>query len=318
MLFDQIRMMLPTSRSLNEAIADVLDISYDAAHRRTSGKSKLSLEEALKLSAYYGLSLDALQENKVQSVIAVKKTMTISSLDDLEEYFKNSVETIQSIIAAGEAHMYYSAKDIPLFHFMDGGLLCRFKIYVWLRLLTTQYEQQSFEKFYLPMGILKVIDSLGTLYKQITKTEIWDATTFNSSLKQIQFYVEAGLLKPETANELCDELRTLLETTNSSIASTTNELQLYHNEFLLMNNTVFIKSSSHTGLIIPFTFLSYVLATDVDTCQQAEDYLTKQLSLSRLMNTAGERSRNIFFGKIQRKIDSLKQLINAQEILDFE
>jgi hypothetical protein len=46
MLFDWT--MLPSSRSLNEAIADVLD-SYDDAHRRTSGKSKL-LEEALKLS----------------------------------------------------------------------------------------------------------------------------------------------------------------------------------------------------------------------------------------------------------------------------
>jgi hypothetical protein len=51
------------------------------------------LEEALKLSGPHGLSLDALQVNNVQSVIAVKKTMTISSLDDLVEYLKNSINT---------------------------------------------------------------------------------------------------------------------------------------------------------------------------------------------------------------------------------
>jgi hypothetical protein len=38
-------------RSLNDEIANILNISYDAAHRRTSLKAKFSFEEALELAS---------------------------------------------------------------------------------------------------------------------------------------------------------------------------------------------------------------------------------------------------------------------------
>ena len=44
-LLDKLQLELPANTSLNEAIATALDISYDAAHRRSSFKSKFSLEE---------------------------------------------------------------------------------------------------------------------------------------------------------------------------------------------------------------------------------------------------------------------------------
>ncbi|PRP66839.1 helix-turn-helix domain-containing protein [Nonlabens agnitus] len=318
MLFTRIFEMIPKGSSLNEEIATVLGISYDAAHRRISGKSKLSLDEALQLSAHYGLSLDALQENAAQNIVAVHKTQSISSVNDLQQYFETSTQYIQQIAATGDSRLFYAAKDIPLFHFMDGSALCRFKIYVWMRLLSTEFDHTPFDKFHLSIDLSNAIKNLGKLYDQIPKAEIWDTTTFNSTLKQIQFYLDAELMNADKALQLCDELEHVLQESKSKVTSLNNDYQLYHNELLLMNNTVLIKNKHQMGFFIPFTFLSYLLATDINTCQQAEAYLNKQLSHSRLINTAGERSRNIFFSKISKKIDSLKALITARNVLDFE
>jgi hypothetical protein len=251
-LFSIIMRSLPKDGSLNEAIATVLDISYDAAHRRTSGKSKLSLEEGLRLAAYYGCSLDALQETGVNNVVAVQKTAIIESAEGLENYFRQSAASIKELSKMDQLQMYYSAKDIPIFHTLEGNLLTRFKIYVWLRLLSSSYENTTFDSFNLPLSTLQAAKELGLLYRSIPKTEIWDTTTFNSTLKQIHFYLQAGLLDATVAHLLCNELSLLLVKIKFEVVSTTYDYQLYHNELLLMNNTVLIKSPFKSAFYVPF------------------------------------------------------------------
>ena len=70
-LLKQIRRKIG-DKSLNDEIANILNISYDAAHRRTSLKAKFSFEEALELAKYYQLSLDQLLTSDHQ--ILVQKT----------------------------------------------------------------------------------------------------------------------------------------------------------------------------------------------------------------------------------------------------
>jgi hypothetical protein len=317
-LFSTITRSIPQGTSLNEAIASALDISYDAAHRRTSGKCKLSLDEALKLAAHFNCSLDALQEVETKNIVAVQKTAIIESAQDLENYFRQSTASIKELSKVEGVHMYYSAKDIPIFHTLDGTVLTRFKIYVWLRLLSPDFENTSFHTFNLPLSTLEAAKELGLLYKSIPKTEIWDTTTFNSTLKQIHFYFQAGLLEGALAKVLCGELSALMAKTRSNLKSTTENYNIYHNELLLMNNTVLITSPYQKAFYVPFTFLSYFLATDKRTCDQAESYIQKQLKNSKLLNTAGEASRNLFFNKISKRIDALETLVAAQEIVDFE
>ena len=309
--------MLPQSESLNDAIAKALNISYDAAHRRTSGKSKLSLEEGMRLAAHFDFSLDALQQ-EAGSKIAVEKTSIISTAFDLENYFRQSAISVGELTQLEDVMMYYSAKDIPIFYLLEGNILTRFKIYVWLRLLSHDSENVAFDNFNLPLSTLEAAKALGKLYEPISKTEIWDTTTFNSTLKQIHFYFEAGLLNAETARLLCDELKDLLEKVKIASVSHEKDFELYHNELLLMNNTVLMTSKHRNAFYVPFTFLSYFLATDPLTCKQADSYVQRQLGKSVLINSAGERARNIFFDKIEKRIMALKQLISAAEVLDFE
>ncbi|WP_047551076.1 hypothetical protein [Psychroserpens sp. Hel_I_66] len=317
-LLEKLKVGLPAGISLIDAVATALDMSYDAAHRRTSLKSKFSLEESVILAKYYNLSLDRLFENTKDDIIAVEKTKPIHNEVELQNYFNTSYESLQPLLHQKESRILYSAKDIPLFYTLENNLLSRFKMYVWLKLLDIDFYNKDFESFSPKVETVKSAKALGRLYKNLNTIEIWDVTTINSTLKQIHFYNQAGHLSNGTALQLCVDLKALILQISENVKADTQNYLFYYNELLLMNNNVLVSTPNQQSLFVPFTILSYFQTSDKLTCLEAEAFLKKQLQSSKLLNTAGEKEKLTFFNKIQNKIDALRKLIEASSILDFE
>ena len=303
--------------SLNEEVAKVLDISYDAAHRRVRHKSKISIDEAILLAKHFNFSLDSLYGEAVSGYVSVEKTMSIKSEEDLKLYFDTSYELLAGTAKDKSFQLYYSAKDIPLFYLIDGTLLSRFKMYVWLKLLSKEYRNIHFENFHPKLSTIQSGKRLGDLYRFLSVSEIWDTTTINSTLKQIQFYYEAGQVSNDMAVELCKELKKLLNKISKKVLK--NEgFSLYYNELLLMNNNVLVFNEEQQLLFVPNSMLSYFKTNDKETCTEAKIYLDNQIKHSKLLNTSGEKEQNIFYYKMMQKINALISLIKSSSILNYE
>ncbi|GGI56737.1 hypothetical protein [Winogradskyella haliclonae] len=315
-LLKQLKNDLPSNASLIEAVATALDISYDAAHRRVSLKSKLSIDESVLLANYYNLSLDKLFETSDLNVVAVEKTKHIESEQELQQYFIESYESLLPLLTQKDSSILYSAKDIPLFYNLSGDTLSHFKYYVWLKLLDPSFANKSFENFAPKPTLIEAGKQLGGLYSDLNTSEIWDITTVNSTLKQIHFYTQAAHVSSKTALKMCLELKQLIN--HIELKLTNTNFKLYYNELHLMNNNVLVSAPNLQSLYVPFTLLSYYKTSNKYTCAEAEVFLNKQLQNSKLLNAAGEKERNTFFNKIYSKIDALFQLIEATEVLDFE
>ncbi|SEC83882.1 hypothetical protein SAMN04489761_3732 [Tenacibaculum sp. MAR_2009_124] len=306
------------SKSLNEEIAKVLDISYDAAHRRTSMKSKISLDEAVLLANYFDLSLDSLTGEAYSGYVSMEKTSEINNEMNLEEYFRNSYEALASIVNNIGFQILYSAKDIPLFHLLRSEELCRFKIYVWLKLLDKNFRNKSFNEFYPKLSTIQSANKLADIYNHVSVSEIWDVTTVNSTLKQIHFYYKASQINYEEAIKLCDSLKELIDEISTRVVSKKQEFNVYYNELLLMNNNVLVFNENQQMLFVPNTMLSYFKISDKETCMEAKKYFDKQIMHSKLLNASGEKEQNQFYNKVMKKIEALAQLIKAENVLDFE
>jgi len=317
-LLERLQSELPQNTSIIEAVATALELSYDAAYRRVSLKSKLTINEGVELARYYNISLDSLIGKSQVNYVAVEVTKTIANEEELEAYFKKSYESLVPLLKKRTSRILYSAKDIPIFYTLKGDLLSNFKIYVWLKLLDSNLEYQNFETFTPNLSLVQAGKKLGSLYQNLNTTEIWDITTINSTLKQIHFYYEAGQIQTAMALELCKALKQLIQSISIKLKSNEKQFLLYYNELLLMNNSVLVSTPEIQSLYIPYTILSYYKTNDICTCKQAELFLHKQLQSSKLLNTAGEKERSAFFNKIYSKIAALQQLIAANQILDFE
>ncbi len=315
-LLKQIADLLPKKNSLVDLIASVLDISYGAAYRRINNTSKITIDEAVLLAKHFNLSIDTLFGTGDENVIPVRKMQILKGTIDFERYFKNSMELLTPLLSIKDSEIIYSAKDLPIFYTAEGNMLTRFKLFVWLKILDPTFDTTCFSNFILPNTLLKSYKKFGELYNDLNTIEIWDVTTINSTLKQLHFYFELDIITSEEATVICKDLKKLIQKIYNKSTPNSN-FKLYYNELLLMSNNVLVKTPFQNSLFVPFTVLNYFNTTNSKTCQQVSVFLDEQLAQSKLINTSGEKEKNMFFNKILSKIEELQNHINGKSILDF-
>ena len=290
-------------KSPNDELANVLNISYDAAHRRTSMKSKFSLEESLQLAKFYNISLDRFLENSDN--LLVKKTKVVNKTEDLHSFFDNTLDILSSISFSENSVIYYSAKDIPFFYTVSDTLLSRFKIYVWMNLLNSKQVFIPFQDFQ-PQQFNSKTKILREIYEEQNVIELWNDMTISSILLQISFYFEIGLLKKEDAVNILSELDDLIHYIENK-TETNPRFQIYQNELVHLSNDIFINNGQQSTLAIPCNMFGYLLMNDSKTCKETLNYFEHQIKNCKSLNTAGNRDRKLFFNRMYQQIENLKQ-----------
>lgn len=314
-LINQIRKQLSEKDSLNDVIASVLNVSYDAAHRRVSGKSKFSIDESVQLASHFNISLDGLFFQKDK--IIVEKTLEINNLSDMLQYFKNSAQTIEKLSQEPGTILYYSAKDIPLFYFMEGTIMSKFKAFVWLKLLNSEFKDLHFENFVIDEAFLDTMQKLQTSYYKVDTKEIWNDTTINSSLQQILYFYESDQLTFNTAKALFSDLRRILNNIKKKTNSPNSKFQLYYNELILLNNNLLFQSKNQLTMFVPYTLLGYFVTNNKPSCNNVQQWFEQQIVNSKPLNSSGIKEQNQFFSKANRKIDFYVQQLNREVGIDI-
>lgn len=314
-LINQIRKQLSLKDSLNDVISSVLNISYDAAHRRVSGKSKFSIDEAVQLASHFNISLDGLFFQKDK--IIVEKTLEINNLSDMLQYFKNSAQTIEKLSQEPGTILYYSAKDIPLFYFMEGTIMSKFKAFVWLKLLNCEFKDLHFENFVIDEAFLDTMQKLQTSYYKVDTKEIWNDTTINSSLQQILYFYESDQLTFNTAKALFSDLKRILNNIQKKTNSPNSKFQLYYNELILLNNNLLFQSKNQLTMFVPYTLLGYFVTNNKPSCNNVQQWFEQQIVNSKPLNSSGIKEQNQFFSKANRKIDFYVQQLNREVGIDI-
>ena len=290
-------------KSLNDEIANILNISYDAAHRRTSMKSKFSLEESLVIAKNYSISLDHFMESENQ--IMAKKTKPIRTVTDLLNYFDDALLLLNDFKINPETEVYYSAKDIPFFYTISDSVLSKFKLFVWMNLLNEKDFMQPFDEFKLERYSDKS-DDLKSLYENLNVTEIWNNTTISSVLNQVSFYTEIKILSKETAKIILKELKNLIQNIEKKAENNDKKFQIYAHDILILNNSILFKNEGKSSLFVPFNMFGYMMTEDQNTCDDALNFFQHQIKNSTSLSFSGQRDRKKFFNKMVDSIEVLE------------
>lgn len=322
-LFTHIKLSYPENFSLIDEVASILDIGYDAAYRRVNLKTNLTLDESVKLAKHFNISLNKLFETGSQDTLVVERSPIISELKHLEEYFTQSINNLKPLTLLKDASIIYSAKDIPFFYALKDSYFTKYKIYVWLKMANKEMTKNkvSFDDFVktIPESLLEKAYELGRTYNYINITEFWNDNTINGALEQVNYYNEAQLLSKEYALKICNDLEDIIhhiekQAIQQSIAEFEKNAsyKLYKSDLLTMSNIIFVKTSFKKAFFVPFTVLEYFKIEHQGTCNIMEDFFNKQMSNSKLLVHSGEKDRMLFFNKMHRKIDRLKNRIENE------
>ncbi len=319
--FQQLKAKLPPHISLVDEIAEFLEISNDSAYRRIRGEKFMSFDELQKICRQYKVSLDSFLHLQSDSFIFTSKLKTDSE-SSFDEWMADVLFQLQFFNAAKDKHVYYLLKDIPPYvHFLIPELV-RFKIFFWMKSILG-YKSLKGVKFDLQDPRYDKFDTIAKkmadMYTEIPMTEIWNPESIDSTLRQINFYKEAGSFKNAAdikllytkVEELINHLEKQAELglkfhIGKEPGPSSGEYKMYVNELVLGDNTIFATLNGSRITFLNYGVLYVAYTMDERFNNAMSENLDNLIKKSVMISQSGEKERVRFFNKLREKIYEYK------------
>lgn len=324
---ERIKEAVPKNISLVDEIADLLKLSNDSAYRRIRGESQLTIEEIAVICKHFKISFDDFINSHDNSFVSFSHHQLSSHVNTFKEYLTNMKKNISTMLKYPEddRQIIYAAEDIPVFQNFAHPHLTAFKIFYWNKSILNSrgYEDKKFETAHIDKELLEIAADIYSLYSKISSIEIWSDDTANSTLKQIEFYWEAGAFKSkQDALLVCEELQTMLTRiskqaelnikldANNKPASSEKNFELYHSDVMIGNNCVMTNMGNLKGAYISYHTFNVMLTNNVTFCNETDLWLKNLIKKSNLISGVAEKQRYKYFKHIN---EMLKKLIEKIE-----
>ena len=317
--------IIPATTSLVNELSDLLELSIDSAYRRLRGETQLTLDEILTICNHFKISFDTFIDVSSNTV-----TFEYMEMTDKEESFANYLESLhqnlQLINGAKQKQIIYACEDIPVFHNYKYPELAAFKIFYWMRsiLNVPSLVNEKFNSTLVPSSLIEKGRQIVDLYAAIPSIEIWTDTTINSTLKQIEFYWEAGMfLSRDDALKVCEDLRMQIDEiqkqaelgnkykSEQNINEFKDNYTLYFSEIELTNNCVLVNLGETKSVFLSHFTFNTMSTTNHSYCNETERWLNNIIKKATLISGVSEKLRYQFFRKAFTSIEKMEEKIKS-------
>lgn len=316
-----IRSQVPEHLSLPIELSQILDISADSAYRRLRCETAFTLDETVKVCQHFEVPLEALNE-MVSHIVSFRYNPLGANREEFLAYIRNFLTHIAQIAKFEDRYIFYAAEDIPLFHLYGQKLLTSFKFFYWQKTILghESLQNQKFDFLQQDEELQQLAWKAAQLYAEVPSTEIWTEETISSTLKQIRFYWEAGILSDrEVAHALLEDLRHLVDIfhrqcdlglkikpggTVGSAAFT-----CYQSDLMIGNNCVLVQTNQRKTSFLGYNTFNFMTTGNSSFNLQNEKWIENLISKSTQISRTAEKLRNQFCKGLLRQVDQLEQII---------
>lgn len=322
-LFTHLKSQLPSHKSMVDEVAELLNISNDSAYRRIRGEKPIDLGEIYKLCQHFHISLDQLLSIQSEAIIFSGKLNNYAK-SNLGEWLNDLQQQLLLINSFENRHIYFIIKDIPPFYFFQIPELASFKFFFWMksilqdedfRRVKFKLDDDRFQDFYI------TCKKTAELYNQVPTTEIWNVESLNSTLRQIEFYRDAGCFtQPEDikllylkVKELINHIERQAELGVKFILGQQPKVnspsyRLFINELILGDNTFLAELGNTRLTFLNHSVLYFVGTRDENFNNSMFNNIDNLMQKSTLISKVGEKERSNFFNNLHQNIQSRMEL----------
>lgn len=319
--FQHVKDHLPAHLSLVDEIAELLHISIDSAYRRIRAEKALSFDEIRILCSHFRISLDQLFHLETDTLLFSGKFINNQEAFNFDVYLQGILQLLRYISSFGQKEIQFMSKDIPLFHHFHFPELAAFKTFFWIKTILQDplYNKRQFvvDEFPPAMGQLcaKVIEE----YNAIPSREIWHLESIHATLRQIEYYRDTKLFASDQdlakvydcLQRTIDHVEEQAETGHKFSPHNRHlpraPLQLYVNEFVLGDNTYFVRIDDRRIVLLNHSVLNTIRTTDPYFTRCTEEHFQNIVRRSTPISGVGEKERNKFFNTLREKIETSRK-----------
>ena len=311
-LLPNIKSNISDGISFVDELADVLNISRDSAYRRIRGETLLNIVEIETLTKHYNLSLDSIIHSNRNKYSFDSKSIDLKNFT-ITNYLTSIVENLSLLSHFEHYKIIYSGRDIPIFHYFAVPEIGKFKIFCWLKtyLNDPELKHRNFDLDNLPDSVeeaYQVGNKVWHKYLHLPSTEIWTSETVIITLKQFNYYLDAGLFAtPFLSDFLMEKFIDLLLhiqkevelgskfNLNSTALHEGASYDLYYNEVAQGDNSVLFHLGEKKIAFITYCTLNYLSTSNEHVCNIIDNYFNNLIKTSLLLSRTSEKQRNKFF-----------------------
>ena len=319
--FALLKNSMPSHVSMADELSEKMGLSYDSIYRRIRGEKALSMLELKMLCQQYNISLDQVFDIQNSTVVFNVPDINTDNLP-FQDYLKGLVNGFKHINSYAHKKMRYLCKDMSLWQFFLFPELSAFKLFFWIKTIqndtTFNKAKFCFEKYGFD-EIFAIGQQLIREYNQIPSIELWNIECTNSTIKQIEYYRDAGLFENRKEMTLVidsfwctiDHIQLQAEKGFKFMPGDTEvrykaPQQFYINEVILGNNTMMIESDEIKETWATYNVMNYMITKDPRYSKRAFASFDNLVSRSTLISNASEKERNRYFNLVKDKINLLK------------
>jgi hypothetical protein len=319
--FNNVKNSIPPHLSMVDEIADLLNLSYDSVYRRVRGEKPLTMTELKTLCEHFHISVDQVLQIKTDSVVFQAPGIN----DDNEEfvdYLGRMLKQLQYFNSFNEKQMLYLCKDLPIWHFYSYPEIAAFKTFCWIKSIRNHPAYQN-KKFSLSEYKFEDCYAIGQKilheYCNIPSIEAWNYESLSSSLRQIEYYKDAGLFSKkedfyivlDSFDRTLDYFQQQAEVGRKFMPGATElnykqPFQLCVNEVVLGNNAIMVELDSAKHCFITYNVFGYLMTKDPRFAMQSFQSFHNLVSRSTIISGTGEKYRNRFFSYLHEKVAALR------------
>ena len=315
-LFQKVSDQIPNHVSLVDEIAELLEISNDSAYRRIRGEKALSLYEVQRLCQRFNFSVDDLAGSNIQT-ITFKTDLLNEQSYSFQDWLKNLLSLTINTNKSDQAEVIFILNELNIFHMLQVPEVCAFKLFFWQKsnLDFPHYRNMCFSMDGIKDEFINLSPEIIDHYVKINTIELTTEECLNSYLKQIMYYSEAGYFNSrDDALKLCEKLLELVNHQQRQAelgfkfpygkhpVGENGNFQLYHNEIILADNTILIKSGETQTSFITSNAINLMQTHNKAFFEYNYNWGRNLLSKSILISGTAEKERNKFFLKLREQI----------------
>ena len=319
-LFQRIKSKLPAEASVADEISNLLGISSDSAYRRMRGDKEVTFDELYKIATHYKISLDQLMNINTGSFL-FQGNLLNPKTHRYDAYLTGMMHNLAYFNSFKKKESYYLCKDTPIFHWFTNRDIAAFKYFFWMGTLIyfPEFRNKKVSLDEYPDELFELGKKVSNLYQTVDTYELWNIESWNSTLHQIEYYLDNDMFKSdEDALRVYEGVEKILDHLEEQAKrgykfniddpekKPLGKYYMYFNELVILDNTMVLVLDNSKIASLPHTAINYLLTRDIAYCENFYNYVQNLIKRSTLISEVSEKERSRYFRRMHERIDKRK------------
>ncbi len=309
-----IRLNTPAEMNPVDVLIDIIPMSKEAAYRRLRGEIDFSLEEVVRISRCFDISIDALRDSLDNQGRFGVQMMCVAEATLATDRYKQAVQECIDLLKTLKTHpnaKVFVLTDIliPIFPIYKYEMLSKFFLYKFIHRCDNELYPAKMRDMQVPEEIQMMHRLFLKEIQDVAVHHICPPDLMQSHVREVTFFHKMGLLTDDEVQQIKQETNLLLDQLEKNMmkGKTSNDMpfSVFLSYFGFDTTYVYYHSDTFASVSVHMFGDGFYYYKDSRIVHKMKNTLDGLIKNSVLISVSGEKQRLEFMLRQREMVNAL-------------